>query len=119
MYYVILYHYYITIIRIIFPIIFPIISQQTIISCIISLLYHYYTYYFTINCDYIRLCHPNFQELANTNCRPTRPAMTDKSPAAPAQLRDDQANSLYEAMPTYSAELRLLYALFLVLYLLF
>ncbi len=42
--------------------------------------------------------------------------MTDKSPAAPAQLRDD---SLYEAMPTYSAELRLLYALFLVLYLLF
>ena len=56
-----LYH----IIRIIFPIIFPIISQPTIISLIISLLYHYYTDYFSINSDYIKVLHPNFQELAS------------------------------------------------------
>ena len=116
MYYIILIHYYITIIRIIFPIIFPIISQRTIISLyyitIISII-------FTIISDYIRVLHPIFQELADTNCRPMHPEMTDKSPAASSQLLDDQASSPYEAMPTYSAKRRLLYALFRVLYLLF
>ena len=92
--------YHITIIRIIFPIIFPIISQQTIISCIISLLYHYYTYYFTINSDYIRLCHPNFQGLADADSRPMRRAMTDRCPGAAAKLWDDQASSLCEAKST-------------------
>ncbi len=99
-------HYYITIIRIIFPIIFPIMSRQNIMSCIISLLYHYYTYYFTINSDYIRLCHPNFQEQADavTVSRPMRRAMTDKCPGAAAKLWDDQASSLCEAKSTYSGE---------------
>ena len=116
MYYIILIHYYITMIRIIFPIIFPIISQRTIISLyyitIISII-------FTIISDYIRVLHPIFQELADTNCRPMHPEMTDKSPAASSQLLDDQASSPYEARPTYSAKRRLLYALFRVLYLLF
>ena len=83
MYYIILIHYYITIIRIIFPIIFPIVSQRTIISLyyitIISII-------FTIISDYIRVLHPIFQELADTNCRPMHPEMTDKSPAASSQL---------------------------------
>ncbi len=57
--------------------------------------------------------------MADAICRPMRPEIAEKSPAAPAQLQDDQASLLYEAMPTYLAELRLLYALFLVLYLLF
>jgi hypothetical protein len=48
-----------------------------------------------------------------------RRAMTDKCPGAPAKLWDDQASSLYEVKPTYSAERRLLNALFLVLFLLF
>ena len=86
---------------------------------IISLLYHYYTNYFTINSDYIRVCHPNFQELADADSRPMRRAMTDKCPGAAAKLWDDQASSLCEAKSTYSGEQRLLYALFLVLYLLF
>ncbi len=43
----------------------------------------------------------------------------DKAPAASSQLQDDQASSLYEAMPTYSAEQGLLNTLFLELYLLF
>ena len=84
-----------------------------------TLLYHYYTNYFTINSDYIRLCHPNFQELADADSRPMRRAMTDKCPGAAAKLWDDQASSLCEAKSTYSGEQRLLYALFLVLYLLF
>ena len=46
-----------------------------------------------------------------------RPAMTNKSLAASAW--DDQASLLYEAKSTFSAQQRLLYALFLVLYLLF
>ena len=46
-------------------------------------------------------------------------AMTDKCPGAPATLQNERASSLYEARSTYSAEKRLLYALFLVLYLLF
>ncbi len=37
----------------------------------------------------------------------------------PAKLWDDQVSLLNEAKSTYSAEQRLLYALFLVLYLLF
>ena len=55
-------HYYVTIMRIIFP----------IMSCIMSLLCHYYTYYFTINSDYVGLCHPNFQEQADAVSRPMR-----------------------------------------------
>ena len=46
-------------------------------------------------------------------------AMTDKCPGAPAKLWSEQASLHYEAKPTYSAEKRLLYALFLVLFLLF
>ena len=86
-----LFHYYSTIILIIFPIIF----------------------------DYFRGSHPNFEELADNNSRPTLQAMTDKCPGAPATLQNERASSLYEARSTYSAEKRLLYALFLVLYLLF
>ena len=84
-----------------------------------SLLCHYYTYYFTINSDYVRLCHPNFQEQADAVSRPMRRAMTDKCPGAAAELWDDQASSLCEAKSTYSGEQGLLYALCLVLYLLF
>ena len=86
-----LFHYYSTIILIIFPIIF----------------------------DYFRGSHPNFEELADNNSRPMLQAMTDKCPGAPATLQDERASSLYEARSTDSAEKRLLYALFLVLYLLF
>jgi hypothetical protein len=57
--------------------------------------------------------------MAEANSRAMRQAMTDKCPGLPAKLWDDQASSLYEAKSTYSAELRLLYALFFVLYLLF
>jgi hypothetical protein len=95
------------------------------LQMLFSLLYYYYftiiLIIFTISSDSqaIRVEHPNFQELADANCRPMRPEIADKSPAAPAQLRDDQASSLNEAMPTYSAEIRLLYTLSLVLYLLF
>ena len=63
--------------------------------------------------------HPDFQEPADANSLPMRPAMNDRSPAASAKLRDDQTSLFYEAMSTYSAEPRILYALFLVLYLLF
>jgi hypothetical protein len=45
--------------------------------------------------------------------------MTDKFPWAPAKLRYQQASSLYQAKSTYSAERKLLYELFFVLYLLF
>ncbi len=45
--------------------------------------------------------------------------VTDMCPGEPAKLWDDPASSLYEAKSTYSAELRPLYTLFLVLYLLF
>ena len=100
----ILKHYYITIIRIVFPIIFPIISQQSIISCIISLLYHYYTDYFTINSDYIKVLHPNFQELVDADSRPMHRGMTDKCPGAAAKLWDDKARSLCETKSTYSCE---------------
>ncbi len=48
-----------------------------------------------------------------------RRAMTDKCPGVPAKLWDDQASPLYEAKPTYSVERRLLYTLFLVLFILF
>ena len=79
-----------------------------------SLLCHYYTYYFSINSDYVRLCHP-----PGAVSRPMLRAMTDKCPGVAAKLWDDQASSLCEAKSTYSGEQRLLYALFLVLYLLF
>ncbi len=45
--------------------------------------------------------------------------MTDKCPGKPAKLWDDQASQFNEAKPTYSAERILLYALCLVLFLLF
>ena len=48
-----------------------------------------------------------------------RRAMTDECPGSPATLWEDQTSLLYEAKPTHSAERRLLYALFLVLFLLF
>ncbi len=50
-----------------------------------------------------------------------RQAMTDKCPGVPAELLDDQASlfQVNEAKPIYSAERRLLYALCLVLFLLF
>ena len=48
-----------------------------------------------------------------------RRAMTDKCPGAAAEHWDDQASSLCEAKSTYSGEQGLLYALCLVLYLLF
>ena len=115
--------YYITIISLLyvlfFLLFFLLYHSRLLYHCIISLLYHYYTNYFTINSDYIRLCHPNFQELADADSRPMRRAMTDKCPGAAAKLWDDQASSLCEAKSTYSGEQRLLYALFLVLYLLF
>ncbi len=85
----ILFHYYFTIIRIIFLIIFPIISQRTIISL------YYFTIIpiiFTIISDYLRVSHPYFQELANANLRPMLQAMTDECPGVPAKLWDDQAN---------------------------
>jgi hypothetical protein len=104
---------------------------------IISLLFHYYTYYFsyyfsyyftgyyyfivlfyyhftiiliifTIISDYFRVSHPYFQELADAISHPMRQGMTDKCPGVPAKLCDDQASLYYEAMPTYSAERRLL-----------
>ncbi len=62
---------------------------------------------------------PNFQEMADTNSRIMCLAMTDECPGVPAMLWDDKVSSLYEANSTYSAERRLLYALFLVLSLLF
>ena len=60
-----------------------------------------------------------FQELVDAYSRPMHRAMTDKCPGAPAKLWGEQASSHFEAKPKYSAEKRLLYALFLVLYLLF
>ena len=59
--------------------------------------------------------------LADADSRPMRRAMTDRSrcPGAAAKLWDDQASLLCEAKSTYSGEQRLLYALNLVLYLLF
>ncbi len=86
----------------------------------IILLYHYHTHGYTIIQIISVFCTPcNIQEPADANSRPMLPAMTDKSPAASAKLQDDQANLLYEAKSTYSAQQRLLYVLFLVLYLLF
>jgi hypothetical protein len=92
-------------------------------------LFHYYIttipIIFTIFSDYIRVLHPYFQELplavADANSRPMRQAimMTDKCPGVPAKLWDDQASLFYEAKPTYSAERRLLYAIFLVSFILF
>ncbi len=88
----------------------------------IVLFYYYFTIIpiiFTIISDYIRVLHSFFQELADANLRPLRRAMTDKCPGVPAKLWDDQASPFNEAKPTYSAERRLLYALCLVLFLLF
>jgi hypothetical protein len=93
---------------------------------IIVLFQYYFTIIliiFTIISDYFRVLHPYFQELADANLHPTSmrrgTRMTDKCPGVPAKLCDDQASLLYEAKPTYSAERRQLYALFLVLFLLF
>ena len=115
---------------------------------IISLLFYYYTYYFsyyfsyyftayyyfillfhyyftiipiifTIISDYIRVSNPYFHELADANTRLMRWGMTDECPGLPATLWEGQTSLLYEAKPTHSAERRLLYALFLVLFLLF
>ncbi len=57
--------------------------------------------------------------MADANSRPMRQAMTDKCPGVAAKLWDDQASPFFQAMPTYSAERRLLYTLFLVLFILF
>ena len=77
-----------------------------------SLLYVLFFYYF-------RLCQALSSQFSGAVSRPMRRAMTDKCPGAAAELWDDQASSLCEAKSTYSGEQRLLYALFLVLYLLF
>jgi hypothetical protein len=76
-YFIVLFHYYFTII----PIIFTTIS------------------------DYIRVSHPFFQELVtvDANSRPMRRAMTDKCSGMPAKLLDDQTSLFNEAKPTYSA----------------
>ena len=95
------------------------VPDGLLFHCIVSLLYHYYTDYFTIISDYIRIWHPKFQERADANSRPMRRAMTDKCPGAAAKLWDEQASSFCKAKSTYSGQQRLLYALFLVLYLLF
>jgi hypothetical protein len=75
-----------------------------IITSITVVLYYYFN--IQVISDYIRVSHPtdDFQELADGKCCPMLPKMTDKSPAALSQRWDDQASSLYEAMPTYSAE---------------
>ena len=91
---------------------------KTYYISIISLLYRL----FSINSDYIKvllLLHPNFQELVDADSSPMHRGVTDNSPGAAAKLWDDKASSLCEAKSTYSGEKRLLYALFLVLYLLF
>jgi hypothetical protein len=71
--------------------------------------------------DYFRGIRPNLQELADANSRPMRRAMTDKWPVAPAALRDsDEVESLlYQNKSTYLGEWRLLYALIVLLHLLF
>ncbi len=91
--------------------------------------YYYFMYYFTIIFYYTFYfyyyfwLHQGFASLfpgaGDANSRPIRQTMTDKFPGAPTKLWDDQASSHYEAKPTYSAEKRILYALFLVLFLLF
>ena len=84
---------------------------------------HYYVTIIAIICTiisyYFKVLPPYFQELVDAYSRPMHQAMTDKCPGAPAKLWGEQASSHYEAKPTYSAEKRLLYALFLVLFLLF
>ena len=84
---------------------------------------HYYVTIIAIICTiisyYFKVSPPYFQELVDAYSRPMHRAMTDKCPGAPAKLWGEQASSHYEAKPTYSAEKRLLYALFLVLFLLF
>ena len=74
---------------------------------------------FPIIFDYFRGSQPNWQELADTNSRPVRRAMTEKCPGAPAVLWDEQESSRYQDKSTFPAEQRLLYALFFLLYLLF
>jgi hypothetical protein len=84
---------------------------------------HYYVTIIAIICTiisyYFKVLPPYFQELVDAYSRPMHRAMTDKCPGAPAKLWGEQASSHYEAKPKYSAEKRLLYVLFLVLFLLF
>ena len=84
---------------------------------------HYYVTIIAIICTiisyYFRVSPPYFQELVDAYSRPMHRAMTDKCPGAPAKLWGEQASSHYEAKPKYSAEKRLFYVLFLVLFLLF
>ena len=92
--YHVLYHYYITIILIIFLLI-PIIS---------------------------RFCIPIFRSwwtLILVLCTEGWLISVQDGPGAAAKLWDDEASSLCETKSTYSCEQWLLYALFLVLYLLF
>jgi hypothetical protein len=119
--------YYITIISLLYVfylLLYHLLYHSVLLyHSIISLLYHFYITFIsllnTIFSDYISVLHSNFQEPSDANSLPMRPVMNDRSPAASAKLLDDQTSLFYEAMSTYSAEPRLLYALFLVLYLLF
>ena len=79
-------------------------SQPTIKTCIKTLLCHYYTDYFSINSDYIKVLHPNFQELVDADSRPMHRGMTEKCPGAAAKLWDDKASSICETKSTYSCE---------------
>ncbi len=84
---------------------------------------HYYVNIIAIICTiisyYFEVLPPYFQELVDAYSRLMHQAMTDKCPGAPAKLWDRQASSHYEAKFKYSAGKRLLYVLFLVLFLLF
>ena len=84
---------------------------------------HYYVTIIAIICTiisyYFKVLPPYFQELVDAYSRPMHRAMTDKCPGAPAKLWGEQASSHYEAKFKYSTEKRLLYVLFLVLFLLF
>ena len=94
-------------------------SYYVIIHCIMSLLCHYYCYYLYYYFILFQSFASLFSGLVDAYYRLMHRAMTDKCPGAPAKLWGEQASSHYEAKPTYSAEKRLLYALFLVLFLLF
>ncbi len=90
--------------------------------------YYYFMYYFTINSLLYLLFlllfliisfASLFSGAGDANSRLIRRTMTDKCPGAPTKHWDDQASLHYEDKPTYSAEKRVLYALYLVLFVLF
>ena len=91
--------------------------------CVLYILCHYYVtiilIIYPIISYYVRVLPPYFLVLVDAYSRLMHRGMTDKCPAAPAKLWGEQASSHYEAKPKYSAEKRLLYVLFQVLFLLF